>query len=146
MHLLSPYLLLLSFGVLPGNASPAGLPILPNLPSNPSGFLMPSNTSGLTEWPFVDRPENMENYINDYMVKVGSQHPDSGQGDPQEITKVLVAISEWYPSQKNPDGKYPSTIKYEATVDQVKYTFTAEEYRGYLDDQSVSYLCHCHLL
>ena len=146
MHLLGPYLLLLSFGTLPGNASPAGLPVLPILPSNPFDFLMPLNASGLTEWPFQDRPKNMENYIDDYLVKVGSQHPDSGQGDPQKITKALVAISEWYPSQKKPDGKYPAKIKYEGTVDEVKYTFTVEEYRGDLDDQSVSHSYHCHLL
>ena len=142
MHLSNLYLLILPLCALPGNASPAGPPILPNLPSDLPTFLgLPNATgpTGLTERPYVNRPTIMENYIDDYLVKVGSQYPDSGTGDPQKISEALAAISNWYPTQAGPDGKYPSRIKYQGVVDGVKYTFTAEEYRGQLDNEVVSY-------
>lgn len=146
MHLSDPYFLISSFCALQSSASPTSPLNLPNLPSDGPYFLGASNISGstgLAAYPYETRPANMETYIDDYLFKIGSKIPDSGQGDPKEISKALSAISNWFPSQAKPDGSYPAKIRYEGVVDQVKYTFTAEEYRGSLTAENVRY-SQCH--
>lgn len=154
MYLLRPYLLLLSVCALPGNASPASPPILPNRPSNISdagNTLNSTSPLGANGWPFTDRPVGLDYHINDYNIRAQVTRPtipDSGDGDPQKISKALKVISVWIPTQENPDGSFPRSLRYEGVTDGVKYTFIAGEVRWDLNTEMVSPSRHhlCFLL
>lgn len=154
MYLLSPYLLLLSVCALPGNASPASPLILPNRPSNISDARNTLNSTsllGANGWPFTDRPVGLDYDINDYIIRAQVTRPtkpDSGDGDPQKVSKALKVISDWIPAQENPDGSSPRSLRYESVTDGVKYTFTAGEVRWDLNTEMVNPPRHhlCFLL
>lgn len=130
MHLSIPFLLLISFQVLLGSASPLDSLILPANISSP-GIL--ANLTDFTPNQEA-RPGGIIYWINDYDVRVGNTAAaDAGNGDPAIIERAFAKVAAWAPSQATRGGSYAPRIAYKGAVGGFNFGFTGEGYRFDLD-------------
>lgn len=135
---------LLIFHLLLVAASPA-IPVHPNGVEQASiEQYIPGPYNPTAQSPAAERPNTIDFEFEGYHVSAGnSGKPNSGTGDPAELLRALDDISAWVSHRESwiPGiFRYSiSPLKHEGVIDRLRYTFLAEEIKGYLNKVTVHF-------